>query len=86
MSEGSRWSCAPKLGGPCSISYDLGAEYNFEQLRLRKQPPVLTPRIPHGNTPCFRVNNLNIRSSKLVALYFQPELAVSPASVARCKS
>ncbi|CAB1119192.1 unnamed protein product [Ectocarpus sp. CCAP 1310/34] len=35
MSEGSRWSCAPKLGGPCSISYDLGAEYNVEQLRLR---------------------------------------------------
>ncbi|CAM9991574.1 unnamed protein product [Ectocarpus fasciculatus] len=35
MSEGSRWSCAPYLGGPCSISYDLGADHNVEQLRLR---------------------------------------------------
>eukprot|EP00752_Nemacystus_decipiens_P006549 g5897.t1 len=34
LSEGSRWSCAPKLGGPCTISYDLGAGYNLEELRL----------------------------------------------------
>ncbi|CAM9294633.1 unnamed protein product, partial [Ectocarpus fasciculatus] len=35
MSEGSRWSCAPSLGGLCSISYDLGADRNVEELRLR---------------------------------------------------
>lgn len=34
MSEGSRWSCAPKLGGECSISYDLGAVRDLSQLRL----------------------------------------------------
>eukprot|EP00903_Cladosiphon_okamuranus_P021656 g19910.t1 len=34
LSEGSRWSCAPNLGGPCTISYDLGTEYNLDELRL----------------------------------------------------
>ncbi|CAM9688722.1 unnamed protein product [Scytosiphon promiscuus] len=34
MSEGSRWSCAPSLGGTCSISYDLGAVRTLSQLRL----------------------------------------------------
>ena len=32
-----RWSCAPKLGGDCVISYDLGQEYSLSQLRLCKQ-------------------------------------------------
>ncbi|CAN0133967.1 unnamed protein product [Scytosiphon promiscuus] len=34
MSDGSRWSCAPSLGGSCSISYDLGAVRNLSQLRV----------------------------------------------------
>eukprot|EP00903_Cladosiphon_okamuranus_P020463 g18782.t1 len=34
LTEGSRWSCAPKLGGQCSISYDLGAVRDLSQLRL----------------------------------------------------
>ncbi|CAN0447432.1 unnamed protein product, partial [Ectocarpus sp. 12 AP-2014] len=34
MSEGSRWSCALELGGLCSISYDLGAEYSIDELQL----------------------------------------------------
>ncbi|CAN0504528.1 unnamed protein product, partial [Ectocarpus sp. 12 AP-2014] len=34
MSEGSRWSCAPELGGLCSIFYDLGAEYSIDELQL----------------------------------------------------
>ncbi|CBJ29586.1 Likely pseudogene [Ectocarpus siliculosus] len=34
MSEDSRWSCAPELGGLCSISYDLGAEYSIDELQL----------------------------------------------------
>eukprot|EP00903_Cladosiphon_okamuranus_P018634 g17151.t1 len=34
FSWGSRWSCAPKLGGDCIISYDLGQEYSLSQLRL----------------------------------------------------
>ena len=34
MSEGSRWSCAPSLGGTCSISYDLGATRDLSELRL----------------------------------------------------
>eukprot|EP00752_Nemacystus_decipiens_P014962 g13321.t1 len=34
VSEGSRWSCSPSLGGTCSISYDLGATRDLSQLRL----------------------------------------------------
>ncbi|CAM9688654.1 unnamed protein product [Scytosiphon promiscuus] len=34
MSDGSRWSCSPSLGGTCSISYDLGAVRDLSQLRL----------------------------------------------------
>ncbi|CAM9160508.1 unnamed protein product [Ectocarpus sp. 4 AP-2014] len=34
VSDGSRWSCAPSLGGTCSISYDLGAVYDLSELRL----------------------------------------------------
>ncbi|CBJ33863.1 hypothetical protein Esi_0657_0002 [Ectocarpus siliculosus] len=34
MSEDSRWSCAPELGGLCSISYDRGAEYRIDELQL----------------------------------------------------
>lgn len=30
----SRWSCSPKLGGPCTISYDLGAIRDLSELRL----------------------------------------------------
>lgn len=32
----SRWSCAPSLGGSCSISYDLGATRDLSELRLGK--------------------------------------------------
>ncbi|CAM9918634.1 unnamed protein product, partial [Ectocarpus sp. 8 AP-2014] len=34
VSDESRWSCAPALGGTCSISYDLGAVYDLSELRL----------------------------------------------------
>ncbi|CAM9160433.1 unnamed protein product [Ectocarpus sp. 4 AP-2014] len=34
VSDGSRWSCVPSLGGTCSISYDLGAVYDLSELRL----------------------------------------------------
>ena len=34
MNEGSRWSCAPRLGGDCSISYNLGAVRDLAELRL----------------------------------------------------
>lgn len=34
LAETSRWSCSPKLGGECTISYDLGEEYSFQELRL----------------------------------------------------
>eukprot|EP00752_Nemacystus_decipiens_P013409 g11873.t1 len=34
LSPSSRWSCSPKLGGECTISYDLGAVYDLAQLRL----------------------------------------------------
>ncbi|CAM9343615.1 unnamed protein product, partial [Sphacelaria rigidula] len=30
----SRWSCRPWLGGPCTISYDLGALRHLSHLRL----------------------------------------------------
>ncbi|CAM9933566.1 unnamed protein product [Pylaiella littoralis] len=33
-SAASRWSCAPSLGGTCSISYDLGAVRDLSDLRL----------------------------------------------------
>ena len=34
LTEASRWSCAPKLGGECSVSYDLGSVRDLSQLRL----------------------------------------------------
>ncbi|CAM9225071.1 unnamed protein product [Ectocarpus fasciculatus] len=34
VSDESRWSCAPSLGGTCSISYDLGAVRVLSELRL----------------------------------------------------
>ncbi|CAM9695160.1 unnamed protein product [Ectocarpus sp. 6 AP-2014] len=34
LSTASRWSCAPTLGGECSISYDLGTVYELDELRL----------------------------------------------------
>lgn len=34
LAETSRWSCSPQLGGECTISYDLGEEYSFQELRL----------------------------------------------------
>ncbi|CAN0239919.1 unnamed protein product [Ectocarpus sp. 12 AP-2014] len=34
MSNGSRWSCAPFLGGSCRISYDLGAPRDLSELRV----------------------------------------------------
>ncbi|CAM9345645.1 unnamed protein product [Scytosiphon promiscuus] len=34
MDGASRWSCAPQLGGACSIVYDFGAEYDLSRLRL----------------------------------------------------
>lgn len=34
----SRWSCAPKLGGTCTISYDLGAVRDIYELRLGRFP------------------------------------------------
>ncbi|CAN0221443.1 unnamed protein product [Pylaiella littoralis] len=33
-SETSRWSCAPRLGGACIISYDLGVVRDLSELRL----------------------------------------------------
>ena len=38
LTEGSRWSCSPSLGGDCTISYDLGAERDLYELRLGKEP------------------------------------------------
>lgn len=34
LAEASRWACAPKLGGECTISYDLGAVRIISELRL----------------------------------------------------
>ncbi|CAM9878861.1 unnamed protein product [Ectocarpus sp. 12 AP-2014] len=34
LSTASRWSCAPTLGGECTISYDLGTAYDLDELRL----------------------------------------------------
>ncbi|CAN0303751.1 unnamed protein product, partial [Ectocarpus sp. 12 AP-2014] len=34
MTNASRWSCAPSLGGVCSISYDLGREFGLDELRV----------------------------------------------------
>lgn len=34
MSNGSRWSCAPFLGGSCRISYELGAPRDLSELRV----------------------------------------------------
>lgn len=39
LSPSSRWSCSPKLGGECTISYDLGAVYDLAQLRLGELRP-----------------------------------------------
>lgn len=34
LSAASRWSCALKLGGECTISYDLRTAYDLDELRL----------------------------------------------------
>ena len=34
MGDWSRWSCAPKLGGTCSISYIFGVALDLSELRL----------------------------------------------------
>ncbi|CAN0361959.1 unnamed protein product, partial [Ectocarpus sp. 8 AP-2014] len=34
LSKASRWSCAPTLGGECTISYNLGTAYDLDELRL----------------------------------------------------
>lgn len=34
LADASRWSCAPKLGGACTIAYDLGEIYSIFELRL----------------------------------------------------
>eukprot|EP00903_Cladosiphon_okamuranus_P018636 g17153.t1 len=34
LADKSRWSCSPQLGGECTITYDLGEEYSFQELRL----------------------------------------------------
>eukprot|EP00752_Nemacystus_decipiens_P014959 g13318.t1 len=34
MADNSRWSCAPKLGGKCSISYTFGMALDLSELRL----------------------------------------------------
>lgn len=39
LSAASRWSCAPKLGGECSISYDLGTVYDLDEVRLGESQP-----------------------------------------------
>lgn len=41
MAEMSRWSCAPNLGGTCTISYDLGDVHDLYQLRMGKIPFTL---------------------------------------------
>ena len=45
MADWSRWSCAPKLGGACSISYTFGMALDLSELRLGERPvppPFLT--------------------------------------------
>eukprot|EP00752_Nemacystus_decipiens_P014960 g13319.t1 len=44
LAETSRWSCSPKLGGECTISYDLGEEYSFQELRLAMYRGTLRQR------------------------------------------
>ncbi|CAN0429725.1 unnamed protein product [Ectocarpus sp. 8 AP-2014] len=39
LSTASRWSCAPKLGGECTISYDLGTVYDLNEARLGEGQP-----------------------------------------------
>ncbi|CAM9252697.1 unnamed protein product, partial [Ectocarpus sp. 12 AP-2014] len=34
LSTASRWSCAPTLGGECTIWYDLGTAYDLDELRI----------------------------------------------------
>ncbi|CAM9298873.1 unnamed protein product, partial [Ectocarpus sp. 12 AP-2014] len=40
VSDESRWSCAPSLGGTCSISYHLGAVDDLSEFRLGKATVV----------------------------------------------
>lgn len=42
LGETSRWSCNPRLGGTCSISYTFGVALDLSELRLGETPPPRT--------------------------------------------
>lgn len=59
----SRWSCAPKLGGTCTISYDIGAVSDTHELRLGKFVGLGQPRNEVVRT-CFVFISLPVRGGR----------------------
>lgn len=54
LTDASRWSCAPSLGGVCSVSYDLGAVRDLAELKLGKMEfyaPWVGSRLAGGLMP-----------------------------------
>ncbi|CAN0405209.1 unnamed protein product, partial [Ascophyllum nodosum] len=82
LAADSRWSCAPSLGGECTISYDLGVVRDLSELRLAMYQgttrtrtievyvdgALITTWTSSGTTDGFESVNLSWASGQVIEL------------------